>query len=101
MNPVILDVEALVSYCGHFLLLTGSNSRQVRAIANYLQVQGKNTLGLKVLSVEGMDNGRWVLIDFGDVVVHVFDKDMRGFYNLDGLWADAPRVEAPEDQLAV
>ena len=101
LEPVILDVEELVSYCSHFLLVSGTNSRQVRAIAQHLQAQGKKELGLKTLSIEGMENGRWVLIDFGDVVVHVFDKDMRGFYNLDGLWADAPRVAAPETQLAV
>lgn len=100
-DPVILDVEELVSYCSHFLLVSGTNSRQVRAIAQHLQAQGKKELGLKTLSIEGMENGRWVLIDFGDVVVHVFDKDMRGFYDLDGLWADAPRVDAPETQLAV
>lgn len=100
-EPVILDVEALVSYCSHFLLVSGTNSRQVRAIAQHLQAQGKKELGLKTLSIEGMENGRWVLIDFGDVVVHVFDKDMRGFYDLDGLWADAPRVAAPDTQLAV
>ena len=101
LDPVILDVEELISYCGHFLLVSGTNSRQVRAIAQHLQAQGKKELGLKTLSIEGMENGRWVLIDFGDVVVHVFDKDMRGFYDLDGLWADAPRVEVPESQLAV
>ena len=100
-EPVILDVEELVSYCSHFLLVSGTNSRQVRAIAQHLQAQGKKELGLKTLSIEGMENGRWVLIDFGDVVVHVFDKDMRGFYDLDGLWADAPRVAAPDTQLAV
>ena len=100
-EPVILDVEELVSYCSHFLLVSGTNSRQVRAIAQHLQAQGKKELGLKTLSIEGMENGRWVLIDFGDVVVHVFDKDMRGFYDLDGLWADAPRVAAPDSQLAV
>lgn len=101
LDPVILDVEELISYCSHFLLVSGTNGRQVRAIAQHLQAHGKKELGLKTLSIEGMQNGRWVLIDFGDVVVHVFDKDMRGFYDLDGLWADAPRVEVPESQLAV
>ncbi len=100
-DPVILDVAELVSYCDHFLLLSGNNARQVRAIAQYLREHGKTDLGLTVLSVEGVESGRWVLIDFGDVVVHVFDLEMRGFYDLDGLWADAPRVDAPETQLAV
>lgn len=101
LDPVILDVEELVSYCDHFVLLSGTNARQVRAIALYLRERGKTDLGLSLLSVEGMESGRWVLIDFGDVIVHVFDREMRGFYDLDGLWSDAPRVDAPETQLAV
>lgn len=53
--------------------------------------------GIRPLGVEGLQASRWVLIDFGDVVVHVFDEPMRGFYDLDGLWGDAPRIPVPAD----
>ena len=90
----------MVAYCGTFVLLTCASGRQVRAVGQHLQEEGKK-LGLRVLSVEGQDNGRWLLIDFGDIVVHVFDEHTRGFYDLDGLWADAPRLDLPETALAV
>ena len=53
----------------------------------------KKEHGIQAVSVEGMDSGRWVLLDFGDIVVHVFDEPLRSFYDLDGLWSDAPRIE--------
>ena len=97
IDPVILFVEPLLAYCGHFVIVSASNSRQVRAIANHVAVRMKEQ-GVQPLSMEGQQSGKWVLIDFGDVVFHVFDRDMRGFYDLDGLWADAERVPVPGHQ---
>lgn len=94
VDPVILFVEPLLSYCGHFVIVSATNSRQVRAIANHVAVRMKDE-GVMPLSTEGTQSGKWVLIDFGDVVFHVFEKDMRGFYDLDGLWSDAERIEIP------
>jgi len=92
---VILDVEGRVSYCDRFVICNGTNRRQVRAIAEAVILEMKQLLGRPPLSVEGMSACRWVLVDFGDVILHVFDRDLRGFYDLDGLWADATRVDVP------
>ena len=86
-----LDLRGVASYCDGFLICTGTNRRQVRAIAEGI-IQDLRLVGVRPVGVEGMDASRWVLIDFGDVLVHVFDEPMRGFYDLDGLWADARRV---------
>ena len=92
----ILDMRGLVDYCDIFVLCSARNRRQVQAIAEFVRQHGKRELRLKPQATEGLEAARWVLVDFGDVVLHVFDEPMRGFYNLDGLWADAPRLEAPE-----
>ena len=67
---VLLELERKVSYCDFFLVCSGRNRRQVRAIAESIATQFKRELGIKALSVEGMETGRWVLLDFGDIVVH-------------------------------
>lgn len=89
---VILDMSGISSYCDAFVVCHATNRRQVRAIAEGvvedLKVKGHRTVG-----VEGLDASRWVLIDFGDVIVHVFDEPMRGFYDLESLWSDSPRIE--------
>lgn len=97
---VILDMRSLVSYTDAFVLCTASNPRQVRAIADHVREVAKRDLALLPEGVEGLESGRWVLVDFGDVVVHVFDGPLRGFYNLDGLWTDAPRLPSPEGDVA-
>ena len=93
---VLLELEKKVSYCDYFLICSGRNRRQVRSIAESLSTSFKKELGLAPLSTEGMESGRWVLLDFGDIVVHVFEEPLRGFYDLEGLWQDAPRVELPD-----
>lgn len=94
-DPALLDLSAVSSFCDYFLLLSASNRRQVRAIAEGI-VDDLRALGVRPLGVEGLEASRWVLIDFGDVVIHVFDEPMRGFYDLDALWGDAPRVALPD-----
>ncbi len=91
---VVLDVRELISYCDRFVLCNGSNRRQVSAIAQAVQTLARE-YDIRPVGVEGLSTGRWVLIDFGDVVVHVFHEDARFFYDLDGLWADAPRIPIP------
>ncbi|MED5370993.1 MAG: ribosome silencing factor [Myxococcota bacterium] len=93
-NPLVLFVEPLVHYCGHFVILSGGSGRQVRAIAMHLKEVAKE-MGLTTLSMEGLDVGKWVVLDLGDVVVHIFEDRARGFYDLEGLWSDAERVEVP------
>jgi len=91
----LLHVEGLTSFCDWFILCNGSNSRQIQAIGLGI-VQSLKERGIKPLGIEGMKQSKWILIDLGDILVHVFDEAMRGYYDLDGLWVDAPRV-APHE----
>jgi ribosome-associated protein len=91
----ILDVTGKVDYADYLVLTTGQNDRHVAAIADAVEeVVGKK--GWRAISVEGLPRGHWVLIDFVDVVVHVFQEDSRALYDLDGLWMDARRVRVVE-----
>lgn len=81
----------MASYCDSFVICTGTSRRHVRALAEGI-IEDLRSLGHKPIGVEGLEASRWILIDFGDVLVHVFDEPMRGFYDLDALWADARRV---------
>jgi ribosome-associated protein len=92
----ILDVRGRTSICDWFILCNGSNSRQIHAIADTLLKLFKKDLGIQPIGIEGTSGSKWVLIDLGDVIVHVFEQNMRGYYDLDGLWIDAPRV-SPAD----
>ena len=90
----IIDVSGKVDYADFLVLMTGASDRNVAAIAQ--EVDGSLTKqGIPALSVEGLPAAHWVLIDFVDVVVHVFQRDVRSLYDLDGLWRDAQRVPVP------
>ncbi len=95
-DVVILDLRHLVDYTDIFVLCSARNRRHVQAIADEVRRHAKQELELACAGVEGLPAARWVLVDFASVVVHVFDQPMRGFYNLDGLWADAPRLPVPD-----
>ena len=92
---VVLDVRELASYCDYFVLCNGTNARQVRAIAQSVLDIVKKRRGTPP-KAEGLESARWVLVDLGDVLLHVFDGPMRGYYDLDALWVDAPRVPLSE-----
>lgn len=92
-------MEGLTSYADYFLIVSGASPRQVRAMAESM-VESAKDQGNIARSVEGAASGKWVLIDFGDVVVHLFHTPARVFYDLEGLWADAPRVPVPAELLA-
>ena len=91
LDPVLLDVRGLCSYADFLLVLGGSSGRQVRAIAESIR-RGMRADGHKTLGSEGTDEGRWVLLDYGEVVVHIFLDELRDFYDLESLWAEAPRL---------
>ncbi|MCA9494972.1 MAG: ribosome silencing factor [Myxococcales bacterium] len=99
-DAALLDMHELVDYCDVFVLLTGRNRRHVAAIAEDLRLFAKKELGLQCVGTEGLPVARWVLVDFGSIVVHIFDEPLRGFYDLDGLWSDAPRLPVPQDPAA-
>lgn len=92
----ILDMRGLIDYADVFVICSAKNRRQVQAIAEEIRRVVKHEIHGTITGIEGMSAGRWVLVDTGDVVVHVFDDPLRGFYDLDGLWADAPRLPLPE-----
>ena len=91
-NLVALDVRELTSFTDVFILATGGSDRHVRAIAD--AVKGVvEELGEPPLGIEGYDEGRWLLLDLGDVIVHVFQSEVRAHYDLERLWSEAPRLE--------
>jgi len=92
LGLVVLDVHDLTSLADYFIICSGKSNRQVSAIADHVQRELKNA-GIRPLSVEGAREGHWVLLDYGYVVIHVFYEPIRQFYDLEGLWADAPRVK--------
>jgi len=91
-DVVILNVERLASFADHFVLCSGRSHRQVTAIAESIR-QDLKTKGIRALGVEGLRDGHWVLMDYGDIIVHVFYEPVRTFYDLEGLWADAERID--------
>ena len=88
----ILDISELSSLTDYLVLASGTSDRQVQAIAESVRLGLKENYNLLPIAVEGMNEGRWVLLDYGDVMVHVFQQDVRTFYDLDGLWAEAPTL---------
>ncbi len=92
--PALLDLRGKSSVADYSLLLSGANDRHVAAITEEIVTRLKRSK-VTLLGVEGTDTSQWVLIDLGDVLVHVFQEDARAFYDLDGLWPDAPRREIP------
>jgi ribosome-associated protein len=93
-DPVLLDVQGLVSYADYLLVLTGTSVPHVQALADALRRRAKAE-GISVISAEGTQAAKWALLDFGDVVVHVFQPAERGYYDLEGMWGEVPRVEIP------
>jgi ribosome-associated protein len=87
----LLDMSRLTSVADAFLICSGKSNRQVSAIAEHIVAYLK-ARGIKPLSVEGMREGLWVLLDYGHIVIHVFYDPVRGVYDLEGLWADAERI---------
>jgi ribosome-associated protein len=94
----VLDVAGKVDYADFLVLMTGRSDRQVQALAQGIEAALRDQ-GKRPLSVEGLPHASWVLMDFGDVVVHVFQEDARSSYDLDGLWMDARRIplQIPEE----
>ena len=89
----IIDVRDKVDYTDYVVVMSGRSDRQVAAIAGGVEEDLKRKHGARCSGVEGLPQGNWVLLDFGDVVVHVFHQDTRGYYDLEALWLDADRVE--------
>lgn len=91
-NPVLIRLEGLSSVADYFLIVSARSGKQVKAVAEAVTTEARKHM-LERLSTEGVREGSWALLDYGDVVVHIFHKPVREFYDLEGLWADAPREE--------
>jgi ribosome-associated protein len=89
----IIDVRGKVDYTDYVVVMSGRSDRQVAAIARGIEEDLRRKYGARCAGVEGLPQANWVLLDFGDVVVHIFHQDTRGYYDLEGLWLDAERVE--------
>ena len=98
LEPLLLDVRGLCSYANYILVLSGRSDRQVEAITNAIADDLKKA-GNRALGIEGTATGLWALMDFGDLIVHVFHHPVREHYDLESLWIDAKRVkiEVPAD----
>jgi ribosome-associated protein len=91
-NILVLDMRGITPLYDYFVIITGASRRQIHTLAEEID-SAMAVEGEKRLSIAGYDASRWVVQDYGDIVVHVFDKDAREYYALEELWADAPRMD--------
>ncbi len=96
-NVRILKVKDISSLTDYLLLASGRSDRQVQAVAEAVKLGLKKEHASPPIAVEGMKEGRWVLIDYGDVMVHIFQEPVRDFYDLDGLWSEAHELTIPDE----
>ncbi len=100
VEPVVLDVRQLCSFTDVMVVVTGNTGRHVNALVDRV-IEGARLIGERTIGVEGRETNEWVLVDFGDVVVHVMQKDARGLYELEKLWSELPADSLPADTLQV
>ena len=96
IDPILIEVGELTSIADYFLIAGGNSSRQVQAIGRHLSRKMRN-MGFKAYGTEGEKEGHWILMDYGDIVIHIFYQPVREFYNLEGLWIEAPRRTSDEE----
>ena len=99
-NVVVLNVKKLSYLADYFLICSGTSDRQVQAISTSIEENMKKA-GIKPAGIEGDRIGKWVLMDYHDIVIHVFLEPVREYYDIERLWADAPRMEVEEDATEV
>lgn len=97
-NIRLLYVGATSSLTDYILIASCGSDRQVQAVAEAIRLGMKDEQNEPPIAVEGMTEGRWVLLDFGNIMVHIFQQPVREFYDLDGLWVDAPELEWPQEK---
>jgi ribosome-associated protein len=96
INSVVLDLREIASFTDYFMITSGTNERQVQAISDEI-VETLKKAGTPAARVEGYKTAEWILLDYGDFVVHVFDEKARKFYDLERLWRESQRVELPPE----
>lgn len=95
-NVDILDVRQISSFADYFVIMSGRSTRHVQGLADAVEKELRNKR-VSIATSEGANEGLWVLLDYEDVVIHIFYSEMRHFYDLEGLWHDAPRVDVDPD----
>ena len=100
LDPVILAVGDVLAITDSFVIVSATNTRQVRSIAEEIEQQVGAAGGPKPLRIEGLDDLHWVLVDYGEFVVHVFLQETRDYYELERLWSDVPRIAWEESPAA-
>ena len=95
-NLIILNVKEFSSFADYFIICSGTSDRQVQAITAAIQENLKE-YGIMSLGIEGEQLGRWVLMDYADVIIHIFYAPVREFYDIERLWSDAPRMEVGDE----
>ena len=95
IDPVVFDMGKLTSIADYFIVASGNSSRQVQAISRHVRAKMREN-GVRPIGVEGEQKGHWILMDYGDVVVHVFYQPVREFYDLEGFWIEAKRITGNE-----
>jgi ribosome-associated protein len=96
IEPVVLDLREIASFTDYFVIVSGQNERQVQAISDAVYEQLKKS-GETAARVEGYKTAEWILLDYGDFVVHVFEQKARQFYDLERLWRESKRVDLPPE----
>ncbi len=89
---IAIDVKTFTSYTDSIVIIEAGSHRQVTSIAEHL-IKSLTAQKIKTIGVEGVKEGEWALLDFGDVIIHVFESEKKSFYDIEGLWADAPRID--------
>ncbi|HQR40019.1 MAG TPA: ribosome silencing factor [Blastocatellia bacterium] len=97
LDIVAIDIRAIASFAEYFLICSGTSTRQVQAIADEVIDRLRTELDIRPVNNEGYEAGNWILLDYGDLIVHVFTEESRQFYQLERLWRDAERVALPEE----
>ena len=95
----VLDLRDIASFTEFFIIASGANQRQVQAISDDIEEQLKKQLQTRPVRIEGYNSAEWLLMDYGDFIVHIFNKEAREFYDLERLWRDARKVEVPAELL--
>lgn len=97
LDLVLLDVSGFSSFADYFVICSGKSSRQVQGIADNVESSLRDR-GIKPLGVEGRQEGHWILMDYGEVIVHIFYEPVRYFYDLESLWSEAEKVRFEQDK---
>jgi len=99
VNLTVLDLRDITSFTDFFVICTGNNPKQIQTIADEVAQKLKDE-GERAISIEGYENAEWVLMDYGDMIVHIFSEQARAYYELERLWRDAKNVPIPAESLA-